>query len=351
MSFSKKTYARGIGEACQRSGIIQYPDGNLLKEACDMFSVHLETDPAVASVPHAEAIKVAQELVLYNDELRAHGKTASAGRPIIGESAHTAFGDLIYKIAEAATSGTGSTLGGGGVANQPNTLTNAASAEAKVLESHRGENYAVVGEGNANFSEPQAARVGTEQPHPMAPQSAGTNSVEAASKAAALAAKLRKMAEGAYGSTIVGGDPDQQNTQADSVTGEAAMDASYRPENYAVVGEGNANIDSAPDSAAVGTEEPHPAGPAPITAGAATNSVIESSKTGAARWNAHFQETAKEVAPYLPEAMPTNQKVAAIKEAMKMEPSELDQFLAAINREYGTNNTVNSVLSSIGISR
>jgi hypothetical protein len=44
--------------------------------------------------------------------------------------------------------------------------------------------YAVVGKGNANFSEPQASRVGTEEKHPNGPHNtpAGTNSVIQASK-------------------------------------------------------------------------------------------------------------------------------------------------------------------------
>lgn len=60
---------------------------------------------------------------------------------------------------------------------------------AKLDLQNRPEGYAVVGQGNANFSEPQAARVGTEQPHPAAPKNkaeGGTNSVMQASKAAEL---------------------------------------------------------------------------------------------------------------------------------------------------------------------
>lgn len=60
-------------------------------------------------------------------------------------------------------------------------------ALAKLDQKNRPDGKYHVGQGNANFSEPQAHRVGKEMPHPSAPSNspAGTNSVIHASKSAA----------------------------------------------------------------------------------------------------------------------------------------------------------------------
>lgn len=71
-----------------------------------------------------------------------------------------------------------------------NTPAAAAATDdvAKLDNANRPAGYAVVGQGHANFSEAQAARVGVEQKHPNGPSTtaAGSNSVTAASKAAGL---------------------------------------------------------------------------------------------------------------------------------------------------------------------
>jgi hypothetical protein len=70
-----------------------------------------------------------------------------------------------------------------------NTLPAAAATDgiAAIDLKNRPVGFAVVGQGNANFKEPQAARVGLEMPHPQAPTTGapGSNSVIEASKAAA----------------------------------------------------------------------------------------------------------------------------------------------------------------------
>jgi len=60
-------------------------------------------------------------------------------------------------------------------------------AVAKLDQKQRPQGKYLVGQGNANFSEPQSARVGKEMPHPNGPKNspAGTNSVIQASKSAA----------------------------------------------------------------------------------------------------------------------------------------------------------------------
>jgi hypothetical protein len=152
----------------------------------------------------------------------------------------------------------------------------------------------------------------------------------------------------AHGTTIIGGDANQGNLNADSYNAEAMMDIADRPENYALVGQGNAGISDVPNSAEVGSESVQPNAPTP-PGGAPSNSVTEATAKSA-RWQRHFEETARDISPRLPSAMPMDQKVAAIKQAMSMEPSEQYVFLEKIAHEYGqTRDSVGNVLSSLGM--
>lgn len=368
-SVTKKGYARGIGEYLQRTGTIQIPTATLLKRACDEASHLMHSEPAYEGVTHEEVIKVGQALVAFSDELRSQGKVASDGHvQVIGHNAQTAVGDLVEKLArdvtaayENAAGNTSSTVTGKRT-DQANLESDSVNAEA-ALDAHRPEGYAVVGQGNANFSEPAAARVGTEQKHPHAPTGVGGasgNSVTQASKAAAahgVYGRLAKLAEGyaggagpSHGTTIVGGDPDQQNLESDAVNAEAAMDLADRPEGYAVVGQGNAGIGDVPAGATTGEESKHPKAPTQ-PGGATSNSVTEASnKMAGTRFQRHFAETAREIEPRLPRSMPMQQKVAAVKEAMRLEPHEVDEFVEKIAQAYARPpvDTVGSMLESIG---
>lgn len=370
-SLTKKAYARGIGDWLQRHGSIQIPTREMLKAACDQASQLIESEPAYGeAVTHEDAMKVGQALVNFNDTLRTQGKIAAAGQaPILGVNANVAVGDMIEKVAREVVAAyddnpanTSSTVTGKRT-DQKNLESASQNAEAD-LDSHRPEGYAVVGQGNANFSEPQDARVGTEQAHPQAPTGVGgasSNSVTQASKAASVHAALNKLAMGgdagyaapsapAHGSTIVGNDPDQQNLESDSQNAEAAMDMSDRPEGYAVVGQGNAGIGDVSANATTGEESTHPK--QQNAGGASSNSVTEAaSKMAASRFQRHFQETAKEIEPRLPANMPMQTKVATIKEAMKLEPTELDEFLTKVAAHFQAKpaNTVGDMLASIGM--
>lgn len=351
-SVTKKAYARGVGEYLQRNGILTVPSEALLKTACDQAAALLTVEPAFEGVPHADVEKVAQVLVQFSEDLASRGKVAShRGSVSLGRDVRSAIGDMMEKLAEDVMN-TSSTITGER-SDQQNLLSDSVNAEAKL--DTRGEGYAVVGQGNTNFSEPQSARTGLEQPHPEAPTGVGgasSNSVVEASKAASVRARLRKLAEGQpgappYGSTIVGSDANQQNLEADSANAEAMMDVADRPENYALVGQGNANIGDVPGSATVGQEQPHPGAPTD-TGGASSNSVTDAS-TKSARWERHFQETARELSPYLPEAMPIDQRINAVKQAMAMEPIEQARFLQKIAEAYqAPRDTIGNVLNSLG---
>jgi len=365
-SVTKQAYARGIGEYLQRIGALQVPSEPMLKEACDAASHLISTEPAFNAITDDDTIKVANALIQFNDALRSQGKVAGNPAAVsLGRDVRMAIGDLVEKTAAELMNSphpdpaknTKSTITGTRT-DQQNLLSDSMAAEA-ILEAHRPEGYAVVGQGNANFSEAQAARVGTEQAHPMAPTGVGgasSNSVTQASKAAAVADRLRKLAMGVHpspdspvhGTTIIGGDPNQQNTSADSYNAEAMMDLADRPENFALVGQGGAGIQDVPNSAEVGSESVQPNAPTP-PGGAAMNSVTQATAKSA-RWQRHFDETAREMGQRLPSHMPMDQKVAAVKRAMSMEPAEQDRFVQKIAAEYGQHrDSIGNVLNSLGM--
>jgi hypothetical protein len=335
-----------VGEYLQQAGITNIPTAGLLKEACAYAAGTLQSEPASQAVPHDECIKIAAAIQDYDQRLRATGKFASNARGAsISGSISDAYGDLVhltYKLAMESAGG-GLVQGTGGSVT-PNTLSASPDAAA-VLDAHRPEGYAVVGQGNANFKEPQAARIGTEQPHPLAPTGVGgaaTNSVVEASKSAAFNRLLNKLAENPV---ITGAGETPPNTVAGSQDAAAVLDA-HRPEGYAVVGQGNANIKE-PQASRIGTEQPHPLAPTGV-GGASSNSIVEATKSASARWNDRFNQTAEDVGPYLPETMPMDQKVAAVKHCMSLEPHELGNFLQKVAHAYAPpQQSVSSVLGNL----
>lgn len=339
-SVTKTTFARGVGNYLQRTGATAIPTVGLLKQACDIAAEAISVEPALYSVPIEDTYKVASYIQQFADALQERGKFASGGaQPTLDVSDQMAYGDIIQRTVKMAASSiiTGAPTPPNNIANSPDS--------AAVLEAHRPEEYAHVGRGGANIDGvvPAGAVIGRETPHPLAPQGVGgasSNSAVRASKNAHISAQLRKLAEGA--STITG-DPVMPNTQHVSPNAEGKLDIAQRPEGYAQVGQGGANFDGTPANAVTGMETDHPV--QPQHAGVASNSVVDASKN--ANWRQYFNATAQEVGPYLPETMPSEQKVAAVKQCMSLEPPARAQFLQKIAHQYAPSNTVGSILDSL----
>jgi hypothetical protein len=336
---TKLAFARGVGNYLQRTGTTQIPTEELLKHACAAASGAISVEPSQHAVPHEQTFKVAQHLVAFNESLMQQGKTAAHVTPVcIDTDAQTAYGDMITHLVKQAMS---SVITGAPTA--PNTIANSSDAAA-VLEAHRPDGYALAGMGNTNITDvPAAAVTGVETPHPLAPKAVGgvaSNSIVEASKNASITATLRKLAEG---STTITGGPSPPNTQMASPSAEGKLDIAQRPEGFALVGQGGANIDGTPAAAVTGMETPHPDQPAHT--GVGTNSVVEATKN--AQWNQHFQAVASLVGPQLPEAMPMEAKVAAVKQCMALEPVAQTQYLQKLASQYAPQSTVGSLLGSL----
>jgi len=341
-NITRQSFARGVGEYLQRSGVTKIPTHDMLKQACAVASYEISIEPSADAVPWEDTIKVAQHLVQFDRQLKSTGKFASVNQGAsIGQNARLAYGDMVEGVMKLA-------------------MESGPSANAEAMLDDRPENYALVGQGgNTNIGEDDTARVGQEMAHPKAPShgGAGSNSAVAAStqtspssarqKSAGIANALRKLAMGGEGggpSTIMGDDPEQQNLMNDSANSEAAMDAKRRPEGYANVGQGNANLNET-GAANVGEEVDHP--DQPSHSGASSSSVTEASKQ--ASWEDFFSRTAHEIAPRLPKNMPKNEKVAAVKACMSKEPFEREEFLQKVAEAYRpVDQTASDLLAQIG---
>jgi hypothetical protein len=237
--------------------------------------------------------------------------------------------------------GTGSTITGD-KPHQANTEPLAETAEAKMDLANRPEAYANVGEvGVGNQEASGYGAIGDEavvQGTGMGPVGEdGTNSATGAIKGASLRNLIKKVAQG---TTITGNRPEQQNTQgqAAQVTGEGAMEAANRPENYANVGEagvGNSAEAGKERASAVGSEQAHPGTMGPVgTPG--SNSVIEQIAAGKTaedeEWLKRFKATGAKYASVLPFWMDEHAKVASIQYFMGLSPSEATSVAAHIKK-------------------
>lgn len=280
-SITKKAYARGIGESLQRQGVIQFPNNDFLKQAADQAASLISAEPAAQAVSDEDCVKVAQYLAGVNEDLRQRGKTASWPQGVsLAVDARTAIGDMITKVAEEVTGQSGGKRPTAvGMADHSNDLA-AASGESDLAakeRKERPEGYAHTGQGNNNIKEDSDARIGKEQDHPKKPKrpEGPSNSVEQASKSASVADTLRKLAQGDKSTTVGMGDHDNDLNAAAQEHDVNAQEAINRPEGYANVGQGNANIGESSD-ARIGEEQAHPKQPADAPG---TNSVEQASKS------------------------------------------------------------------------
>lgn len=135
-----------------------------------------------------------------------------------------------------------------------NTAAAAAAVDtvAKLDQAQRPEGYAHVGQGNANFSEPAAARVGEEKKHPNAPAAIpGTNSVQAASKTGSyeemFEALFNKTAEEVRDQLPASLEPEKKTAAIRQMMGLMGEErVSYLAELNKMAGEHKADCDCGP---------------------------------------------------------------------------------------------------------
>ncbi len=271
-------------------------------------------------------MKIAEAIVDASNWLKNNGhKTAAfqklAGLDDLSKLAHQHTMDLMQKAAE------GSTIEGG---DKGNKETDAVAAETKMDVAQRPSGYAENSLGKTDVDTRPGA-IGKEQEHPNKPSESpsGDNSVKDQSRTASLAAFLKKTAEG---STIMGGDKGNK----EPTTGEGKMDASMRPEGYAMLpsqgalGELMQHFDA---QSAIGKEQPHPNAPAQSPSG--SNSLIETSQKSAEEqaFITVFKKTAQEVMQYIPGSLSEDAKVAHVRACMGMTTEMKAQYLQGLQKE------------------
>lgn len=346
--------ARGIGDYLQSQGLTRFNDPVTLKTACDQAAALLPAHVAEGRAPSDDAVyKVAQAILNQHEAVAPMGKVASDERYAarLGGSIDDAVGDVLEKVSREvlAMAETSAPL----YPNGYNNLGQAASVHGMgMLENrYRPPLYAMAGPGNTNLNQhvPSGAQIGVERPHPGAQgYVGGTNDIIASSKQASVAEIMKRAMSGAIPTTNTAMTPEGMNNTMLAATthGMGAADMVNRPDPYAMRGVGNTNINQhATPQSVVGDEEPHPR--AQGHAGAATNDVVESSKTAA--WRQHFQKMAQYLEPKLPRHMPSEDRVRLIKHAMSLEPQQVDAFAKSIQQSYGASEqvTASSLLSSL----
>ena len=360
-SITKLAFARGVAQSLQARGLTQFNHTDSIKVAADLAAQQMNFEPAFEDATVQEVAKVASLIMQINEGADAGYKTASVEKLAFFDN-ESVDDDILAQIAVGA----GQDIEKMAAANQPGTavgmgkMDNSVAFAAqqsqmgKIENAARPAGYANVGQGNANFSEDQASRIGQEQKHPGQQQHRGgnSNSVVAASKTASVLDNLNKLAMGMnqHGASPSAAQADNSVHNAAQQSQMGADEAGNRPAAYANVGQGNANF-SEPQSSRVGEEQAHPQ--AESHGGAPTNSVVESSKS--ASFQAHFDSVANEIGPSLQRmGLSMEDRVATVKHAMQIEPQQIPVFMHKLAKQLGFEEvpvaapSIQSILGSLG---
>lgn len=322
----KHAYVRGIQTALVNSGHAAFPDETTANKVADYIADHVGIDP-FQGVPAEATAKIAADVIEASEWIKQQPGFKAAGwnklaswDDVYALADHNAV-QLMTKAAE------GSTIEGG---DKGNTQAEAPAGETKMDARQRPPGYAEDSRGESAVDTRPGA-VGKEEENPNRPAATDSkdNSVQEQSRTASLAYLFRKAAEG---STIMGGDKGNM----DMSTAEAKMDASQRPQGYAVLpGQGDLGemMDHYSGAAIVGREAPHPNGPSQSPSG--SNSLTETSAKAASAdpFIALFKKTAAEVHEYLPRGMNEDAKIAAVRACMGMNNEEKAHYLVSLQKE------------------
>lgn len=314
----KHAFVRGIQSALINTGAASFPDEGTASKVADFIADRVDIDPSTG-VSYQDTYKIAGEIVEASDWMKAQPGFKAASFIKVSSWDDVAKLADYHAVALMEKAAEGSTIEGGDKGNDEPS-----SAEGKMDAAQRPMGYAEGARGQTAVDVRPGA-VGAEMPstNPPSESPMGENSATMQSRTASVAALFRKAAEG---STILGGD--KGNDEPTSAEGK--MDAAQRPMGYATDSLGQSAVDVRPG--AVGKELAHPNGPAQSVSG--SNSVTEASKAASADpFIALFKKTANEVVPYLPEELPEDVKVAAVRACMGMTQDEKAQYLGQLQYE------------------
>lgn len=345
MSLFKHAYVRGINDELVRLGHVRYPT----KEAADAVAdavadQSLPQEPAAQPVSPETAADVAATLVDAANQLVS--ETGMAEQPAAPEeealktSAAEDLNTRAVKQAEAVMqkAAEGSTYVGG---DKGNDEAQAAQYDATAQLDHqlRPEGYAHQGVAGVGGTDTQIGRdastqVGREEPHPLLPGAtpAGSNTVIEQSKSSSLREIIRKVA--AEGSNYTGGDQGNTPAQAAQTDFTAKLDQQQRPAGYAEGARGK-GWGEVPNTALIGTEQPHPKTPGETPGG--SNSITQASKMGSTDdpFLALFKKTAEEVAAHMPTNLDEDTKIAHIRRLMGLSDTERTEYIAMLHKDAG----------------
>lgn len=350
----KRAFVRGLNTELTRRGVAKWPTKQAADSAADYIADHSGM-PDPHSNPEAVTSKVAEELcerlVVASDQmckqagnryLPSLNKTASMADP-----KQTAI-DEAWEVMNKVAAEMGSMLQPG---KDKNTLPAAAAenAEAKQEQNRRPEGYANLGEkGVGNYEGKGEGSVGTEKKHPEAPAASGSgsNSIteNTAKHGSALANIVRKVAA-EMGAMLQPGQEKNDLPAAAQHNAEAKQELMRRPEGYAVKGEdGVGRSDMVPPTGAqIGVEQTHPEAPTATDSGKQNVPLEHLSKSA---FDIVFEETAKDVVPYLPEKMAEEHKIAHVRSTMGLDSGGRANYLRDLYVSLGAEKTASELVHS-----
>lgn len=352
MGLFKRAHVQGVNHELIRQGVIAYPSKEAADEVADAVADGMPEEPTgdlpgtgpEVSPPEGhspeEVAAVANKLIEIANQLMAQagagGPPAAAAAKMGAETLYKtasavdtddSYADVASKVAvelmekvAAETKYAGNLIQGGDKGNTPSQAARVTEM-GELDQAQRPEGTYSVPQGVSAMPTMQGHVGSLENADRPSASPAGSNSLTTdANKQAALAG-IRKLA----GSLIQGGDKGNTPGQAAAVTEMGALDLKQRPEGYAKVQPGGANF-SEPQAARIGLEKTPDVTPGRTISG--TNSVIEASK--AAAFMDLFRKTAAEVVPWLPEQLNDDQKVAAVRHMMGMDPNERLAYVTSV---------------------
>jgi hypothetical protein len=361
MGLFKRAAVRGVAHELIRQGVVAFPSKEAADAAADEVADKMPEQagpqgpgagPEVSGPQgHSpeEVAAVAQKLIEIAQALMAQagagGPPAAAAAKMGAETLYKSasevdadtYGEVASKVAvelmekaSAEAKQAGALIEGGDKGNKPAQA--AKTHEIAALdEKQRPQGTYQVPTGDSSLKTMQG-HIGSLEKHDKQPKespSGGNSLTEDPGKKAseALYSEVRKIA----GALIKGGDKGNTFDQAAKTTEVGALDKKQRPEEYAHVGQGNANF-SEPQAARVGLEKKPDVTPSRTVSG--SNSVIEASKAASysAEFLALFNKCAAEVVPQLPTNLSDEQKVAAVRHMMGMDEGERAEYITSVKK-------------------
>jgi hypothetical protein len=348
MALFKRAYAHGSMKALIDAGAIKVANEELAAALADEGSEGLPEEPVGEVAPEATAELAANLVELSNSLQESAGNAAQAAEAVTGGGEAAPVEEAPVEVppemeeAKAASVkraaaifrrklAEGSTITGDRP-EQENDPSTATSAESKMDQQQRPENFANVGEDGVGMQEAAGkGKVGDEEKvegvgmGPVGQENSNSAEEQVGMKSASIRNLIKAATQGKQAATTVGVGA----TPEDASTGELSLDDQNRPggEGYANKGvkDVGETVMVTPAGARVGEEKAHP-GQDKKKDG--SNTVIQETKVGEdEEYMKRFKQVGAKYANQFPFFFDRHQKVATVQYLMSLPPNDRDALV------------------------